>query len=204
MTLYQPGIPTGTVNLDQDYQNLQNNFQQINTTYAVDHIPLTQATNNGFHNQCTMPLIAGSSHPPTGTNCIFYTMQDASNVGLIQYSRGPNNAPPTPITELHSSSTPIIIAPNGTTNVLDMTGLFQLVATLYIMNYGPNPATNTLTVCDLLWNGNGGNGFKFLNRSTANAPLQAINFGTILQIQNTNAAPANNVFWTLTMHRINT
>ncbi len=49
MTVYQPGIPTGFIDLDVDYQNIQNNFTQLDTTYKIDHIPLTQAPFNGFH-----------------------------------------------------------------------------------------------------------------------------------------------------------
>ncbi len=37
MSSYQPGIPTGLVNLDVDYQNLQNNFGQLDTSFGVDH-----------------------------------------------------------------------------------------------------------------------------------------------------------------------
>lgn len=49
-SLYNPAIPTGTVELDQDYQNLQNNFQQLDTTYKVDHVALTDnTTSNGYH-----------------------------------------------------------------------------------------------------------------------------------------------------------
>lgn len=50
MTSYQSGIPTGTVNLDVDYQNIQNNFQQLDTTYGKDHVAYSQALNNGYHN----------------------------------------------------------------------------------------------------------------------------------------------------------
>lgn len=62
MTMYQPGIPTGTVNLDVDYQNIQNNFQQLDTTYGVNHIPYSQATNNGYHTLINM--VNQSSIPP--------------------------------------------------------------------------------------------------------------------------------------------
>lgn len=52
---YQPGIPTGTVNLDVDYQNLQNNFQQLDTQFGIDHIPFSNTSGvppggvNGYH-----------------------------------------------------------------------------------------------------------------------------------------------------------
>lgn len=49
MTMYQPTIPTGLVNLDVDYQNIQNNFSQLDTTYGVDHVKYSLAPNNGYH-----------------------------------------------------------------------------------------------------------------------------------------------------------
>lgn len=46
---YQPGIPTGRVPLDQDYQNVQGNFQQLDTSFGVDHIPFSGQEENGYH-----------------------------------------------------------------------------------------------------------------------------------------------------------
>ena len=72
MTLYQPGVPTGFINLDQDYQNLQNNFTQLDTTFKVDHIPLTQAPNNGFHIPIHLVDNAGSTPSKvTGTGILW-------------------------------------------------------------------------------------------------------------------------------------
>lgn len=65
MTSYQPNIPTGLVNLDVDYQNLRGNFQQTDTTYSVDHIPLTQVANNGYHtNVHLVPPSTTVTNPP--------------------------------------------------------------------------------------------------------------------------------------------
>lgn len=44
MPTYQPNIPTGSVPLDQDYLNLQGNFQQLNIAYGVDHVPYTDTS----------------------------------------------------------------------------------------------------------------------------------------------------------------
>jgi hypothetical protein len=66
MTTYQPNIPTGTVDLDQDYLNLRGNFQQLDTTYGDDHFAYSDASpNNGFHKQVrlknsTPPLLDGA------------------------------------------------------------------------------------------------------------------------------------------------
>ena len=49
---YQPGIPTGSVPLNQDFVNIQNNFTQINDQFLVDHVPLTSTSvspPNGYH-----------------------------------------------------------------------------------------------------------------------------------------------------------
>ncbi len=49
---YQPNIPTGLVQLDEDYQNIQDNFAQLNTQFNVDHVPLTSTSGtppNGYH-----------------------------------------------------------------------------------------------------------------------------------------------------------
>ena len=56
MPTYQPGIPTGLVPLQIDYQNLQDNFQQLNIAYGVDHVPFSDTSGNppggisGMHN----------------------------------------------------------------------------------------------------------------------------------------------------------
>lgn len=56
MTVYQPNIPTGTVDLDQDYLNLRGNFQQLNIAYGVDHVPFSDTSGvpptgiSGMHN----------------------------------------------------------------------------------------------------------------------------------------------------------
>src|ERR1700722_1105497 len=44
MPIYQPGIPTGTVKLSSDYLNLQNNFNQLNVAYGVDHVQFSDTT----------------------------------------------------------------------------------------------------------------------------------------------------------------
>ncbi len=47
---FDPLVPTGRVKLNQDYSNVQKNFNQLNTTYSVDHIPLTDPdSQNGYH-----------------------------------------------------------------------------------------------------------------------------------------------------------
>ncbi len=66
MSTYQPGIPTGTVNLDVDYQNIQNNFQQLDTTFGVDHVTYSnQTAQNGYHTSIHFnPVSTTTTNPP--------------------------------------------------------------------------------------------------------------------------------------------
>ncbi len=66
MSVYQPGIPTGTVNLDVDYLNIQNNFQQLDTSFGVDHVPFSnQTAQNGYHTSIHFnPVSTTVTNPP--------------------------------------------------------------------------------------------------------------------------------------------
>ena len=46
MSLYQPLIPTGSVGLNLDFQNVQNNFSQLMTTFGQDHTTYDDQTTN--------------------------------------------------------------------------------------------------------------------------------------------------------------
>ena len=59
MSTYQPGIPTGTVKFNQDYLNVQKNFQQLETSFGKNHIPLSVTANNGKHTFIEMVNNAG-------------------------------------------------------------------------------------------------------------------------------------------------
>jgi hypothetical protein len=48
--VYQPGIPTGLVDLDQDYLAIQQNFTGLDTTFGIDHVTFSNTTlQNGYH-----------------------------------------------------------------------------------------------------------------------------------------------------------
>lgn len=50
MSTYQPGIPTGNLNLDVDYKNIQGNFSQANIVFGSDHVPFDDVTaQKGYH-----------------------------------------------------------------------------------------------------------------------------------------------------------
>ncbi len=199
MTVYQPLIPTGTVNLDVDYLNIQGNFQQANVVYGTDHYPFDNATSDqGFHNQVTTPPYVAS--PPTGlppataANPILYSFQQYPALGVLQYSRGPSNAVPSAITNLNSSSTGINLIAGATTNVLDFTGFSFAICVLYAVNAVVAPNFTNVTQ-PIYWSNNAFNTFS-------SGALIATNSGNILQVKNNSPGTFTNVFWTLQIIRV--
>lgn len=66
MSAYQPGIPTGLVQLDFDYLNIKNNFGQLDTSFGIDHTAFSIGTNIGYHktiHQIPFALSPGNTYP---------------------------------------------------------------------------------------------------------------------------------------------
>jgi len=83
MSSYQPNIPTGLVNLDVDYQNIQNNFSQLNTSFGINHFPFDNNTpNNGKHTFVEMKDSGAIPAPLTGSEGTLYTKTAAAVTDL--------------------------------------------------------------------------------------------------------------------------
>lgn len=63
---FNPLVPTGLVNLDEDYKNLQINFNQSNVHFGIDHKPFTDTTAaKGYHTVIhQVPFSTTTSNPP--------------------------------------------------------------------------------------------------------------------------------------------
>lgn len=198
MSMYQPGIPTGTVQLDEDYLNIQHNFTQLDTSFGIDHYKFSdQTANNGFHNTVTTPLIVGSAHPITAANVPkFYSMKDGTNGQTIQYSRLGGNAVPSPVTYIQSQLVPINIPALSSINIYDFTGINSAIANLYVMctgSFNDNNNFNNL----VFWNG-----AAFLFNPAPGVGFFIGNAGNILTLNTGVANPRNGVSWTLQILRI--
>ena len=80
MPTYNPNVPTGTVELDQDYLNLQANFQQLNIAYGVDHVPFSDTSGTfpsgitGIHTAIHLnPVSTTATNPPNNQPINGYT-----------------------------------------------------------------------------------------------------------------------------------
>lgn len=76
---YNPAVPTGLVRLDQDYLNIQANFNVLNTYYNTDHSALTQnVVTNGYHLDIHQKPRSGD--PANNANAsTLYTRADVGN-----------------------------------------------------------------------------------------------------------------------------
>jgi hypothetical protein len=83
MPTYNPLIPTGSVPLNLDYQNIQSNFSQLDIIYGTDHMPLTDATTSqGYHiNIHSVPFSTTTTNAPNNQPVVSPTT--VSNVGQI-------------------------------------------------------------------------------------------------------------------------
>lgn len=200
VSLYDPTVPTGRVDLDTDYKNLQNNFAQLDTSFAVNHYAFSnQTANNGFHNRVTTPLVVGGVHPATAANVPdFYAMKDGTNAETIQYSRGGNNAVPSPVTSIQSPAAPINLLNNGTTNIYDFTGITLAIAEFWAICTGTFVVGGGSTTKFIFWNGAA---FLLGNQAGSALVLQQAP-GNILQLLNSSGVPRNGISWTLRFLRV--
>lgn len=199
---YNPNIPNATDLLSNSQGQIKTNFQTANTSFGVDHYSFDNGTaSNGFHNKVTTPLIVGGVHPTTVNEPKLYAMQDSVNAGILQYSRGPNNAVPSPVTCLHSPSTAIFLGIGASTNILDFTNITGVVlGSVYAANIGAN---NQRVEAFIRWRSTGP--FLYTTNVTSNTGslLDVQVVGNILVLVNTSGSSSlSNVYWTLRFHRM--
>lgn len=198
---YNPNIPLAPDFLSVSQGDLLNNFSVADTSFGINHYKFSDLTaNNGKHNNIQTPLVIGAVHPSTPANeNSFYTMQDSAPLGLLQYSRGPSDAVPTPVTSLQSQAAALVLASSATTNVLDFTGLARAYGLLFVVNSGVvNPRNEIFFIS---WNGTSLNSVS-ITTSAGGVNFAVVMSGNVMQIKNNSLIVFNNVYWTLDLKRV--
>ncbi len=203
MSLFLPNIPQPGDNLDFSQGQLLSNNQGLDTVFGIDHYKFSDATSNkGFHNKVTTPVFVAA--PPTGlppvttTNPIFYGFQQTAPLGVLQYSRGPNNAAPSPVTMLQSQAAGISLVVGASTNILDFTGIIRAYGTLYFVDLDSFSLVNAISSVLIYWFGTG-----FIGASSVGS-LGPVAVGNMLTLKNNSGTNKTNIFWTLQFYRIDT
>lgn len=211
MSLFLPNIPAPSDNLDFSQPELLSNNQGLDTVFGIDHTKFSNASSNkGFHNKVTtaqfvanteIPPIFPTIQPTTTTNPILYAYQPTdgagnptTNLGLLQYSMGPSNAVPSPITTIQSSSVLFTIAAGGgTANVFNFAGMPRASCILLATGFITAAAVQVGCFATAFWNGS----TILLANIAAGANLRGLVAGSTLQLQNSGVSNTDNVFWTL-------
>ncbi len=179
---------------------LRANTNQADTSFGTDHYNFSDNTaNNGLHKRVT--TVPQTPLPTTGANPILTAFSPSANVGAIHYSCGPNKIPGTnvftPLTTLQSPSTPISLAPSGTTPIVDVTGLSKALFRLIAADYNSVISTVLQAYCDSLLTWNGTN--IYVKNFSQNVLSPTVSGNNILLFSNSSLS---NVYWTLQILRV--
>lgn len=198
---YNPAIPQAGDDLSDSQPQILSNFAVADTSFGIDHYKFSNLTaNNGFHNQMTTPLIVGGVHPATAAAVPkMYAMQDSANLGVINYSRGPSSAVPTPITNLQSASTTFTMVNNTSVNVLDFSGLTRALGSAYAM--GVRGGINRNIEFLISYDGTTLTVNQVFPVATSASLFQFIAVGTMLVLSNTTGSTVSDIFWSLRFQR---
>lgn len=201
--VYNANIPQPGDILSDSQNDLLNNFAQLNTSFGIDHYPFTDnSVNLGEHNQVTQPQIIGAAHPATAAGqCKLYNMNDLAAIGSLQYSRGPSNAVPSPLTYLQSPAGAISLNLNDTTNVIDLNGIGVFCSGFIIANWIKQSDATVQEITTTYFQYNQSGNVTFLtNTSSVTASFQTSG-NTLIQIKNTSGF-SGFIRWTLQFYRI--
>jgi len=196
---YTRNEPVAGDDLDVSQPKLAVNTNGADDSFGVEHYKFSDLTaSNGFHNQVTTPAYGpGSPTPPvTITNPIFYAFEQTASVGTLQFSRGTNNAVPSPLTTLQSVATPIILLNNGSTLLMDFAGLARAYVMIYAGDYS-QPYLVFPTLQAVLWNGT-----SFIGQNYSANNFGAVASGTTLVLTNNTGSTLSNVYWTMQIVRL--
>lgn len=192
-------IPNAADDLKDSQPQLKANNLQLDTSFGVDHYTFSNlTTDNGKHNQVTTPKIVGAAHPTTAANePKFYAMEDVSQLGVIQYSRGPSNAVPSPVTKLQSAGA-VAIGPAASILIFDF-GLPQvLTASMAVLSaFTTAGFANQSLRSFVFWNGTTLSERSILTGSG----IAVLVSGSQLRI-NVAGVIAVNTYWTLEFLRL--
>jgi hypothetical protein len=209
MTVYTRNQPQDIDDLDISQPILFDNTNAADSVFGFDHYAFSNTTDNqGFHNTVTTPAYSSNfavptitiTPPTTTTNPILYAFQPidgagaaTTNLGVLQYSRGPSDAVPSPVTTIQSPSTGFTLANNATSNVFNFSGITTALAILYV-------GTSTGFVFPVAVPVYFASGTVHGNFGSSDISIRAS--GTTLQIINLSGGTLTNVTWTLQFLRI--
>lgn len=199
---FNPNIPQANDLLSDSQGDILVNFQTSNTSFGIDHYAFSNLTaNNGKHNKVTTPIISGGVAPVTASNePIMYALNPNGSIQALHFSRGGNNAVPTPLTYLQSTNAAISLLPLASTTIVSLTGV--AIASGIVSGYNAAAGANSYVIARFSWT-NATNLMVINTISASGANTMAVTAPVLgqLSLQNTSGITYNDVYWTLQFFR---
>lgn len=189
---YTPDIPQSGESLGSTRDRIRTNFEQQSTVFGNNHYTYNDLE-EGKHQKVQTPAqvadVASAALEP-----VLYA-RAADNAGVLQFSRGPSNAAPTPITALQSAGA-VPCANNASIPVLDFTGLPLCMAMIYAFD---SLGSGRKALAYVWWDG------AVLRSEQLTSAVFSIRVdvaGANLSLTNNGTGVAMSIYWTLDFKRL--
>jgi len=191
MSVYTANVPQSNQSINETQPIINDNFQVINSVYGTDHVGLTESSNVGMHNTVTTP--DQSSAPTTTTEPKFFGLEVESATGVMQFSKGPSDAQPTPVNNIQVTLTNLSTSPQ---TILDLSNISQIQA--YVSVAGTVSSTNAAMFGGFIKQNGVIRTFRFT--TDAGIGFTFNTSGNLVQIQSTSST-YNPVYVSIDIHR---
>lgn len=141
--VYNDNIPQPQDPLSVSQGDILENFKQLNIIYGTDHIAYDSPVDVGKHK--TVTYVTQETEPNTVANEVkSFSFVPSTDLGEIEFSKGPNDPVPTPLTSLHSVPAGIDIPTNSTVDILNFSNFSFAIAELYAFKVDGEYRVSTL------------------------------------------------------------
>lgn len=188
---YKANVPQPADFLSDSQGDILDNFAQLDASFDIDHVKYSDPTaDNGKHK--TVTYVVQAPEPSTAANEVkSFSFLPSANIGELEFSRGPNDAVSTPLTNLHGT---VSFTGVGVVDIIDLTGL----SLAFCLVYAYRKTTNSWYVsAEGFYNSS--LGLEVRDRASNN--LRVITSGNKIQLSNTSGQTFD-ADWTIQFYRL--
>ena len=192
--------PIATDFLSVSQPKLKTNTNDFDDAIGVDHVAASSASGNaGKHT--IIQHVEEASIPSTTDDLKTFTYEPLSALGPLLYNRKENDAIPTPLSCLQSGSAAITIAPSGTSNILDFSGMPYCYGLVFIT--ADFSSATRFPLYNFFWDGSAGY-TSLITPSVVNLIIAEFSTSTLRLRNPVGSSTYSNLAWTVEFKRIHT
>jgi hypothetical protein len=178
---------------------LLSNNNDMDSSFGTDHVAASNTgTDNGRH--AVIQSVEQASHPSTTTQNKTYAVPALEAIPPLVYTRGINDAVPSPLTKLQSTAALISLNNGVFTTILDFANITYAYGVVYVSSLNPSGLPRfSAYVFNFISGATGVYPFIFIS---SNFSLQVLFSGSELRVLNGTGATWTDIAWTLEFQRI--